>query len=345
MIKNRDRLLAQIQELHRQIRAAVIAQTEAMEVEQLAAVEGDDGNYEGDTIFAIDKISEEKLLEFFEHEVAPERSILLIAEGIYDTGFGEGILPLPRGISPEEAEVKIIIDPIDGTRCIMYQKRSAWVLTGVAPNLGPTTRFTDIEFAVQTELPLAKQHLSDELWAIRGEGYHSRRYNRITGEYKPLHLRPSNASSVLHGYAMIARFFPGVRDELAAIDEEIMKAALGMARPGKALCFEDQYTSSGGQLYELIAGHDRFVADLRPMMEKIAEERGFKLGICCHPYDVCTALIAEEAGVIVTDAAGHPLNPLLDVTTDVSWAGFANPAIRAQIEPHLLAALEKRGLL
>jgi hypothetical protein len=56
-------------------------------------------------------------------------------------------------------------------------------------------------------------------------------------------------------------------------------------------------------------------------------------------------LIAEEAGIIVTDALGHPLNPLLDVTTDVAWAGFANPAIRAQIEPHLLEALNKRGLL
>ena len=33
---------------------------------------------------------------------------------------------------------------------------------------------------------------------------------------------------------MIARFFPGVRDELAAIDEEIVRGALGPVEPGKA---------------------------------------------------------------------------------------------------------------
>ena len=32
---------------------------------------------------------------------------------------------------------RIIVDPIDGTRGLMEQKRRAWVLTGVAPNRGP----------------------------------------------------------------------------------------------------------------------------------------------------------------------------------------------------------------
>jgi hypothetical protein len=144
---------------------------------------------------------------------------------------------------------------------------------------------------------------------------------------------------------MLARFFPGAREELAAIDEEIVLGALGPVQPGKAHCFEDQYISTGGQLYELMAGHDRFVADLRPTMERTLARRGLALGICCHPYDLCTELIAREAGVIVTDEHGGPLHAPLRVDPDVSWVGYANPEIRAQIEPLLQAALRKRGLL
>ena len=57
---------------------------------------------------------------------------------------------LPRGTTESEAVWRIIVDPIDGTRGLMYQKRSAWILTGVAPNRGPSTSLRDIVLAVQT---------------------------------------------------------------------------------------------------------------------------------------------------------------------------------------------------
>jgi hypothetical protein len=144
---------------------------------------------------------------------------------------------------------------------------------------------------------------------------------------------------------MIARFFPGARDELAAIDEEIVSGALGPVEPGKAHCFEDQYLSSGGQLYELMMGHDRFVADLRPLIETVLNRRGLALGICCHPYDMCTELIAREAGVIVTDERGNLLRAPLRVEPDIAWAGYANETVRREIEPLMRDALERRGLL
>jgi hypothetical protein len=65
--------------------------------------------------------------------------------------------------------------------------------------------------------------------------------------------------------------------------------------------------------------------------------------LCCHPYDICCALIAEESGVIVTDPYGRPLDAPLDVEAEVAWAGYANAAIRAQIEPLLQQALRARG--
>jgi hypothetical protein len=94
-----------------------------------------------------------------------------------------------------------------------------------------------------------------------------------------------------------------------------------------------------------MAGHDRFVADLRPLMEPGLAARGLRLGICCHPYDLATELIAREAGVIVTDPAGAPLRAPLDLEADVAWVGYANPEVRAQVEPLLQEALRKRGLL
>ena len=295
---------------------------------------------EGDTIYAVDEISEELLLAFFEMEVAPAFPLLLVAEGLPG-----GKVTFPRGIPEEEVNWRVIMDPIDGTRGLMYQKRSAWILTGVAPNLGPRTSLQDIELAVQTEIPLVKQHLSDVIWACCDEGVDGFRYNRLTGERQPLQLQASKAKSISHGFAMIARFFPGTRDTLAAIDEEIVLGALGPVQLGKAHSFEDQYISTGGQLYELMAGHDRFSADLRPLMEKVLARRGQALGICCHPYDICTELIARKLGIRVADVHGDLLDPPLDVETDVTWVGYANDFIRMQIEPLLRKAIKKRKLI
>ena len=56
-------------------------------------------------------------------------------------------------------------------------------------------------------------------------------------------------------------------------------------------------------------------------------------------------MIARESGVIITDATGNPVNAKLAVEPDVDWVGYANAAIRAQIEPLLRESLKKRGFL
>ena len=94
---------------------------------------------------------------------------------------------------------------------------------------------------------------------------------------------------------------------------------------------------------ELMSGHDRFNADLRPLVESILRSRGLSLGICCHPYDLAAELIAREAGVIVVDPSGAPLRAPFDIEADVAWAGYANARIREQIEPLLQQALRGRG--
>ncbi len=332
-----EEILGHLRRLHASIRDAVVAACERSDVSELAAIAHDD---EGDTIYAVDRVSEDLIVDFIAEHIASVQPVVLIAEGIEG-----GRIVLPAGANADDAAWRIIFDPIDGTRGIMYQKRSAWILTGVAPNEGEDTSLRDIVLAVQTEIPLVKQHLSDSFWAIRDSGAFAERYDRLSGTTVPITLRPSQAKSIAHGYAQVSRFFPGAREELAAIDEEIVRGALGDVVPGKAHCFEDQYTSTGGQLAELMYGHDRFTADLRPLMESMLSKRGFSLGICCHPYDICTELIARELGVIVTDELGQPLDAVLSIEPDICWAGYANADIRREIEPHLTESLRKRGLI
>jgi fructose-1,6-bisphosphatase/inositol monophosphatase family enzyme len=254
-------------------------------------------------------------------------------------------MTLPHGTREADCRWRLLVDPIDGTRGLMYQKRSAWILTGVAPNGGPRTRLRDIVLAVQTEIPLVKQHLSDQLWAVRGEGVEAMRYDRLTAASRPIQLHPSRAVTLAHGFASVTRFFPGGRDILAAIDDEVAMALLGSAASGEVPCFEDQYLSTGGQLYELMAGHDRYIADIRPLVNEVLASRGERPTHCCHPYDLCTVLIAQELGILVTDAAGTPIDAPFDVESDVAWVGYSNDALRSCVEPALRAALQRRGLL
>jgi hypothetical protein len=337
-MRNIHDLVEPILKLHREMRDAVVAACELSAADVLARVDHDEA---GDTIYAIDRVSEEQLIEAFEETVSALASVVLIAEGLPE----DGKVVLPRGTREEEADWRVIVDPIDGTRGLMYQKRSAWILTGVAPNRGEATSLRDIVFAVQTEVPLVKQHLSDQMWAVRGEPVHARRLNRVTGEERDFALRPSGATTIAHGFATVSRFFPGAREVLAAIDDEMVAAVLGPVQPGKAQCFEDQYIATGGQLYELLAGHDRFVADLRPLTDVLLREQGHPLGLCCHPYDICTAMIAEALGVILTAPDGSDLDVPLEVEPDVAWVGYANAALRAEVEPALQAALRRRGML
>ena len=332
MIKDAQTLLQRVRTIHEAIRDSVVAACEHTSMTQLASIVAEQA---GDAIFAIDRISEAVLLQHFE-QLSKEWSFVLIAEGVGE----DGVLVFPLDRKPEDVELRIIIDPIDGTRGLMYQKRAAWILTGIAPNRGLNTSLRDIELAVQTEIPLVKQHLSDSFWAIVGHGVTGERFNRLTHERFPLAPHPSQATTIAQGYGNIARFFPGDRAELAAIDDEVVFQLLGARRPGQAQAFEDQYISKGGQLYELLLGHDRWIADIRPLTSKAQTS-----GLCCHPYDLCTELIAREAGIIVTDEHDQRLSALLDVTSPLSWMGYANTVLHQHIAPVLHTILQQHNLL
>jgi fructose-1,6-bisphosphatase/inositol monophosphatase family enzyme len=325
-----------LRQLHDWIRGLVVAACEERGTAELARVAHTGA---GDVIYVVDRISETALIEWFSREIAASEPIILIGEGLPN-----GRITLPNGARDADARWRIIVDPIDGTRGLMYQKRPAWILTGVAPNLGENTSLADIEVAVQTEIPLIKQHLGDQVWAARGKGVQGIRVNRLTNESTVLSIQPSSAQELRHGFATICRFFPGGRDLLAALDEELCELVVPR-HEGEVAVFEDQYASTGGQLFSLATGQDRFVADLRPLVQPLVAARGTALGHCCHPYDMCTALIAEEAGVVVTAPTGGPVRAPLDTESNVAWVGYSNPVIQAQIEPVLRQLLLKHGLV
>lgn len=295
-----------------------------------------DDAHPGDTIYAIDEVAEDELLDDLDHALTQARtgSVLVVGEGL-PAGTVVGGAGEPRW--------RMIVDPVDGTRGLMYQKRSAWALTGVAPERGAATGLADVAVAVQTEIPVAKQDRADRLWAV-GPRWGVEREDLRDGTTTPVALRPSSARTIEHGYVSVSRFFPGGRDLLASVDDDVVERVLGPAADGKARCFEDQYASTGGQLYELLAGHDRVVVDLRPLLAPLLTAAGRPAPLCCHPYDLATASIATAAGVVVTSVGGGPLDAPLEVEPDVAWAGYANAALRDLVEPALLEALAARGL-
>ena len=330
-----EEIITRVISIQARIRDAVRRTIAEQSTEELSAVAAETG---GDTIYAIDRVSEDLLRELFT-KAFTDTSIVLVGEGLEEGGE-----VFPAGLDPDSARFRVIVDPIDGTRGLMYDKRSAWVLTGVAENRGESTNLQDIFAAVQTEIPTTKQYRADVLSAIRGQGAHAFGYDVIRETESPIQLRPSRSETIEHGFAMLSRFFQGGKDILARIEEELVEALIGPIQPWKARLFEDQYICTGGQFYELMVGHDRFNADLRPNLESVLAARGQEMGICCHPYDVCTELIAREMGLYITRPDGNPLDALLDTTSPVAWVGYANQRLRSTIEPVLMGILERSGL-
>ncbi len=295
---------------------------------------------EDDTIYQLDKDVEDSIIPLLNKYAERVGGIILIAEGICETGE----LTFPENFPKENAQVKIIMDPIDGTRGIMYDKRSAFFLAAASPNI-KTASLKSIEVSVMVELPTSRCYLSDTITAIKGKGTKREIYNMLTGEIRESQITPSRSNTIYQGFGQIARFFPPGRNILAAIEEEVISSVFPDFESGKTPVFEDQYISSGGQMYELLVGHDRYIADIRAALYQSNQFMNKKTGHVCHPYDICTVLAAQEAGIVITDILGNEPDYPLDTLSAVNWIGYANKNIQQQVEPALQNAMRKFGLI
>jgi fructose-1,6-bisphosphatase/inositol monophosphatase family enzyme len=332
--QQQDRARALLCRLQDSIRETLIAARDAQagsELSQVAEVTA------ADTIYRIDKISEAAILAWFEAHWPADWPVELVMEG-HEAG---GAITVPHGTPVARTELKCILDPIDGTRNLMYDKRSAWMLSALAPQRGERTDLGEILVAAMTELPTSKQWAADQVSGVRGCGLRGLVAERVDvrgGGRRPLPIWPSRAADFRHGFAALARFFPEGKALLARVEEEIWDALYGLGSSPSPLVFDDQYISTGGQIYELLVGHDRMLGDLRPLALR---QLGFASALVCHPYDICTAMLLQEAGGIVEAPGGEPLRAPLDTTSPVAWMGYANPGLAAQVRPLLKRLMEE----
>jgi hypothetical protein len=260
--------------------------------------------------------------------------VQVVMEGI------EGEWCFPEGTAAAKTDWKCIIDPIDGTRGLMYDKRSAWSLAGVAPQRGEETMLSGIVAAAMTEIPVSKQWRADQFSATREGGVRGTSFDVLRGDGAELLATPSQARDFRHGFASLVKFFPEGRTLTSQIEERIWDELVGLNASASPEVFDDQYLSTGGQFHELLAGRDRMVGDIRPLVFRALDMDG---SLACHPYDACAWLVLERAGVVFEHPLGGFPDAPLDTGSGVAWVGYANAALAEAMRPVLQKTL--RGFL
>ncbi len=166
-----------------------------------------------------------------------------------------------------------------------------------------------------------KQGLADQL-AHRGTGVFAERIDLRDGPRAVLAVQPSTAVDLEHGFAGLAKFFVPGKITLAELETTLF------TRLGSSDVFDDEYISSGGQLHELIAGP-------RPLRRRPARPLVDPDAFACHPYDVCTTMLLEEAGGVVTDPQRCTARRAPRRDDRGRLGRYANPALAARIGPIL----------
>ncbi|HEY3754664.1 MAG TPA: inositol monophosphatase [Opitutaceae bacterium] len=298
-----------------------------------------------DTIYQIDRISEEAIVEWFEAHWPAAWPVQVVMEGVEE----DEPLTFPLGTPVGSTRLKCILDPIDGTRNLMYDKRPAWGLAGIAVQRGEKTNLQNVFVAVMTELPTSNQGTVEQ-WSGILDRSERRGAASTFGTAVELHSgqtwkiapRPSQADHCRHGFASLVKFFPEGKELTARIEERLWRELYGDDKGQGPLVFEDQYTTTGGQIHELLVGHDRFIGDLRPLVNR---KLGVTSALVCHPYDICTELILRAAGGVVEHPLGGPVRVPLDTISPVAWVGYANQRLARKIRPVLRRILAAEDIV
>lgn len=312
------------------VRDSVLMAREAQAPEALAEIAAVTA---ADTIYRIDRVSEEAILRWFSRHWPADLPAEIILEGCED----QEPITLPKHIRLVDTKYRLILDPVDGTRCAMHDKRSAWVLAAAAPQRFGATRLADLQVAAMTEIPVSSAEWGEQVSGVRGAGRPgilAESINLRNGRRRPLSVRPSGATDCRHGFGSFVKFFPEAKGITAQIEELLWKSLY--PESGTCPVFDDQYLSTAGQIRELISGKDRFVADLRPLL---LGRLGKNQSLTCHPYDICTGWLLEELGGVIEHPGGGRCDAPLDTTSPVAWVGYANPTLAREIGPALRAAI------
>src|SRR3954449_8175340 len=268
----------------------------------------------GDVTFAIDADAEE-LLHAFLTERAPD-----VAFYSEDAG-----LVVPTGATPRHV---LVVDPVDGTRPALAGLESCCVSVAAAPYSDDVT-MADVEVGCCVEIPSGRVFLAE-----RGGGLL---------EGGPPRLSPNERLD-----RMFWTF--GFRGRPARPLTEVLGDLIDVSSVGGAsfdlgsACFDtmcvvdgrlDAYVEPGPLLVEQVPG-------IREEFERV----GGGAVLNNSPYDLAAAvLIAQEAGAVVTDAAGRPFDerPLLGSSAEfqMSVAIASNRALHEQLVNEVGKGLER----
>lgn len=236
---------------------------------------------------------------------------------------------------------RIVIDPVDGTRNLMADLRSAWTVIACAGPGSGQPRLCEVEHGLLSELPDSRAARYRVLSATGGRGAS---YQECSFEGPPAAdrraLLADSEDRVDHGYFSFFRYTPALRPLIGLLEADFFERLAREEGADTRHCFDDQYISNGGQLALLALGTYRFVADLRAHLAPRISEAC----TTSKPYDCAGAiLVAREAGCVLTDPAGATLDFPLDGSTPVSFVGYANEKSARRMLPQLNASLEALG--
>ena len=292
----------------------------------------------GDVTFALDQCTEDVLTRWLD-ETAQRLNISLLTE---DEGWrhrGPGAHGRVRDLPDfDHGGPRIAIDPIDGTRHLMADMRSAWSIISFAPPGAGQPRMSELTLGLVSEIPDSRAARWRELAAIRGRGaFFVERALEAETLYSKRRLSTGVDDRADQGYFSFFRYLPAQRPALATIEARFFERLARLERADVRSCYDDQYISSGGQLALLSLGIYRMGCDLRGYL---GARRSEIPSIATHPYDLAGAvLVAREAGASVDAIDGKPLDFPIDCTTPVSFVGWTNAATKQRLEPHFHASL------
>ncbi|MEM1452240.1 MAG: inositol monophosphatase family protein [Planctomycetota bacterium] len=294
----------------------------------------------GDTTFAIDVVAEQ-VVERWSRGVAARRPLSLLTE---DAGWRH-LGPDGRGGVHEldgfdHAGARIVLDPIDGTRNVMHDLRSAWVVASLARPGAGVPRYADLVLGLVSEIPDTRSEIVRELSAVRGSGASARIAHATTGEVlrDDAPLRVDEEARLDRGYFPYFGYHPAHRASVQALGAEVVRRLEDEHGIDPSTVLDDQYISSGGQLALLALGHYRSIVDARGTL---AQGAGVRTQTA-KPYDMAgAALVAQEAGCVVVHPSGAALDLPLDAETPVDFAGFHNRATADAILPLLAESLRR----
>ncbi|GJM21826.1 MAG: hypothetical protein DHS20C15_17410 [Planctomycetota bacterium] len=325
----RHALHADIRALHEAIRAAVSALlNEAARAGRPELANAPTQWGAGDLGYRLDEVAE-AALDDFGTRVGARHPLVLVAEGPGVRRYGASASGPP---------LRAIIDPVDGTRSLMHELRSAWALTGVAPDRGADTHLSDLEVCVQTELPVSTAGRYRVLsWQLDDPAQHALHDVSTGAALQQGELRVSPELPLDNGYLCFTRYLPVERSLVAALEHDVLDALIAAHDLSPRLLYDDNYLCSAGQLFLVSTGRYRLLADLRGWLRAT---RGLP-NFTAKPYDLACLPIYRAAGVPVLDAQAQPLDAPLDTETPLDVLAFGNERLREVFEPLVFAAMQR----